>query len=62
LNTCAHSCGLLHERNVIVLADALQNEEGRRAVPAIGDEVRPARLNRIGVARAEMHLLLEFAQ
>ena len=53
---------LLHERNVIVLADALQNEEGRRALSAIGDEVRPARPNRIGVTGAEMHLLLGLAQ
>jgi hypothetical protein len=34
---------LLHERNVIVLADTLKHEEGYRAIPSIGDEVRAAR-------------------
>jgi len=53
---------LLHERNVIVLADTLKQEEGCRAIPSIGDEVRAARSDRIGIAGADLHLLLRYAQ
>jgi hypothetical protein len=53
--------GLLHERDVIVLADTLQHEEGHRAVPTIRDEVWAAWADSIGVTRAELHLLGGFA-
>src|SRR5882672_8742920 len=53
---------LLHERDVIVCADTLQHEEGHRALSPIGDEVRAARADRIGLPGAEPHLLLGFAQ
>src|SRR5438094_2157925 len=52
----------LDERNKIVFTDALQHEEGRRALPAIGDEVRAAGLDRVRVAGAEPDLLLGIAQ
>src|SRR6266850_6956399 len=52
----------LDERHKVVFTDALQHEEGRRAVPAIGDEVRAAGLDRIRVAGAEPDLLLGIAQ
>jgi len=53
---------LLNERNVIVFADALQHQEGRRAVPTIGDEVWPARANTICLAGGEPDLLFGIAQ
>src|SRR5690349_2882055 len=40
----------LDQRHEIVLADTLQDEEGDRRLTAIGDQVRPARLNGIGLA------------
>src|SRR5437016_13674439 len=61
--TCADpSYGLLHERDVIVLADALKHEEGCRAISSIGDEVRATRSDSIGLTGAESHLLLRFTQ
>ena len=53
---------LLHEWDVIVFAHALQHEEGHRALPPIGDEVRATRADRIGLSGAEPHLLLRFTQ
>src|SRR5262245_46037830 len=44
--------------NEVVLANALQHEEVRRALARIGDEVRPVRRHRIGFARLERHVLL----
>src|SRR2546428_6347082 len=51
-----------YERHVVVLANALQHEEGCRAIPTIGDEVRAARSDGIGISWAEPHLLFGFAQ
>jgi hypothetical protein len=53
---------LLNERDVIVLADALKHEEGCGVIPAIGDKVRTAGSDRIGIAGVEPYLLLRFAQ
>src|SRR5438552_2486125 len=53
---------MLDERNKVVFTDALQHEESRRTFPAIGDEVRAARLDRVRVAGAEPDLLLGIAQ
>src|SRR6266480_3709551 len=52
----------LDERHKVVFTDALQHEKGRRAVAAIGDEVRAAGLDRVRVAGAEPDLLLGIAQ
>src|SRR5262249_27002350 len=46
------------ERNEVVLADALEHEEARRAFAGVGDEVRPARWHRKGLARLQRHVLL----
>lgn len=54
-----HSGG---ERHVIVLADALEHEERRGAVASIGDQMRTARPDGIGVAGTEPHLLLGLPQ
>ena len=43
-------------------ADALKHEERCGIIPAIGDKVRTARSDRIGIPRAKPHLLLRFAQ
>src|SRR6266513_5276 len=52
----------LDERHKVVFTDALQHEEGRRAVAAIGDEVRAAGLDRVRATGAEPDLLLGIAQ
>jgi hypothetical protein len=54
--------GLLQKRNIIVLADALKNEESCRAGPPIADQVWAARSHRIGLTWAEPHLLFGFTQ
>src|ERR1041384_6603805 len=46
------------EWNEVVLAEALEHEEGGRAFPGVGDEVRPARRHRVGFARLQRHVLL----
>ena len=46
----------------VVFADALQHEEGRRDVAAVGDQVRAARGNGVGLARCERDLLVRFLQ
>src|SRR5688572_29202616 len=46
------------QRDEIVFAYSLQDEEGRRGLAAVGDEVRAARRHRIGLAGLEAHLLL----
>src|SRR5439155_8861402 len=53
---------MLDERNKVVFTDALQYQESRRTLPAIDDEVRAARLDRVRVAGAEPDLLLGIAQ
>src|SRR5438876_874138 len=47
---------------VVVLADALQDQERRRGVAAVGDEVRPSRRDRVRLTGAELHFLLGIAQ
>ena len=44
----------------IILAEALKNEEGCRAIPTVGDQVRTAWSDRIGITWAEPHLLFWF--
>src|ERR1700752_4168888 len=51
-----------NERQKIVFTDALQHQESRRTLSAVGDEVSAAGLNRVGVAGAEPNLLLGIAQ
>lgn len=46
----------------IVFAIALQNQESRRGLTAVGCKMRALRPNQIGFARREAHLLLGFAQ
>lgn len=53
---------LLHERNVIVLANALKDEKRCGVFPTIGDKVRTPRSDRIGIPGAKPHPLLRFAQ
>src|SRR5438552_14597885 len=50
------------QRDVVVLADPLQHEERRRALPGVGDEVRPAGAYGVRVTRLQPHVLLRLAQ
>src|SRR5436309_7838729 len=50
------------QRDEVVLAEALQDEEGRRAVAAVGHQVRPSRRDGVRLAGSEVHLLLGIAQ
>src|SRR5262245_37317875 len=50
--------GPLHKRDVVVFADALQHEEGSRAIAAVGDEVRATRADGVRLTRPEPDLLL----
>ena len=53
---------LLTERHEVVLADALQYEERRRAFAAIGNKVRAPRPDRVSITRPKSYLLLGLAQ
>src|SRR2546426_12701446 len=61
-NALSRANRMLDERNKVVFTDPLQHQESRRTLPAIGDEVRAARLDRVRVAGAEPNLLLGVAQ
>src|SRR6185436_1616270 len=50
------------QRHVVVLADALEHEKGRRALAAIGDEVRAAGAHRVRLAGRQAHLFLRVAK
>src|SRR5207249_255652 len=52
----------LRQRNVVVPADALQNQEDGRTLAAVGDEMRPALAHRVRLAGPEAHFLLRIAQ
>ena len=52
----------LSQRHKIVLAHTLEDEKYRGCVTGIGDQMRAARPDGIGVAGAEPHLLLGLAQ
>src|SRR5439155_9427843 len=52
----------LYYRNKVVFTHALEHKESRRALPAIGDEVRAAGPDRVGIAGREPDLLLGIAQ
>jgi hypothetical protein len=52
----------LHERDKIVLTDALQHQEGRRTVPAVGHQVRAASLYGARFTGTQTHFLFGFAQ
>src|ERR1041384_7499892 len=56
------SRALIAKRDVVVFADALEDEEGRRTVTAVGDEVRAGGADGVGLAGAEPHLLRRVAQ
>src|SRR5207245_3723845 len=57
-----HRAEDLRQRNVVVLADALQNQEDGRTLAAVGDEMRPAFAHRVRLAGPEAHFLLRIAQ
>ena len=59
---CTHHRTRSDERNVVVLPDALKQEEGRRAVTVIDDEVWATWWDRIGISGRKVHLLFGFAQ
>src|SRR2546426_10149049 len=61
-NALSRANRMLDERNKVVFTDPLQHQESRRTLPAIGDEVRAARLDRVRVAGAEPDFLLGIAQ
>src|SRR6266446_5571370 len=61
-NAPSRASRTLDERHKIVFTDALQHEESRRTLPAIGDEMRAAGLDRVGIAGREPDLLLGIAQ
>src|SRR5581483_277850 len=46
------------QRDVVVLADALQHQEDHRGLPAVGHQVGPARLDGVGLAGVEADALL----
>src|SRR4029450_8858993 len=50
------------QRHVVVLADALQHEEGRGRFARVRDEVRPPGPDGVGLSRREAHLFLRVAQ
>src|SRR5882762_1795706 len=50
------------QRDVVVLAEALQHEERRRALPGVGDEVWPAGAYGVRFTRPQPHVLLRLAQ
>src|SRR5215510_12682151 len=50
------------QRNVVVLADALEHEEGGGGFAAIGDEMGPTGPHRVSLAGAETPLLLRIPQ
>src|SRR5262245_6133654 len=52
----------LRQGDVVVLADALQDQEDRRALAAVGDQMRAASSHRVGLARRQAHFLLRIAQ
>src|SRR2546427_1279733 len=52
----------LRQRHVVVFADALEHEEHRRGVAAVGHEMRSPRRDRVGLARIQAHLFLRIAQ
>jgi hypothetical protein len=54
------SGGLLHERDKVVLPGAveLKHEKGGRTIAAVGNQMGPARLDRVRLARPETHLFL----
>src|SRR5262245_763072 len=51
-----------HQGDEIVLADALQHQEGGGVFPAVGDEVRALGARGVGLARPEPHFLLRILQ
>src|SRR5262245_33381562 len=53
---------LSHERDVVVLADALEHEKRRRDLAAVRDQMRTARYHTIGLTRTEPHFLFRVAQ
>jgi hypothetical protein len=52
----------LGERNEIVLADALQHQDGRGAVARVNDEVRPLGRDGISLTPRQAHLFLRLLQ
>src|SRR6266850_5261443 len=48
----------IEERNEVIFADALKNEEVDRGVAAVGDEVRAPGLHGVALAGGEAHFLL----
>jgi len=47
-----------YERNIVVFADALQNQERQRLRPRIGHQMRPRWANHVDLAGFEAYLLL----
>src|SRR3954468_13973485 len=52
----------LHQRYVVVFADALEDEERERRGAGVGDEMRTAGHRDVALPRAEADLLLGFLQ
>src|SRR5438105_15042002 len=52
----------MRQRDVVVLADALQDEKGRGRSSRIRDEMRPAGAHRIALARLQAHFFLRIAE
>src|SRR6267378_1698329 len=61
-NAPSRASRTLDERHKVVFTDALQHQESRRTLSAVGDEVRAAGLDRVSVTGAEPDLLLGIAQ
>src|SRR5881628_3272639 len=56
------SAGGSGQRDVVVLADALQDEEDRRGLPRVDDEVWALGRNRVRLTRIQDDFLLGIAQ
>src|SRR5882724_12518277 len=52
----------LYERNVVVFADALQNQNRHRGVAGVGHQMWPSRRHGVAFTNTELHLLLRILQ
>src|SRR5262249_49234842 len=58
----SHVSPCCSQRHVVVIANALEHEEGCRALAAVNDQMGAARCHTVGLTRTEPHLLFRVAQ